>query len=400
MELVKERGIFVGLAALLAVIVFGASWYTSALSDPAWVFGTNYLSDLGVSDVWAANVFFNMGCLLAGILFVWFGLGLFLSKASRLERIAGILAVVAGVSMSMIGIIVEGQDLHVYLAYAAFGVGFLSLIVLAISDFKTGRRLLSSFTFIGLIVGILTYVVLCTDWLALEMDCFLVDFPGVETMGALILAILFTLQGMKYLYCGALEKRSPSGKGISDRHQAAYAFALMVGATAFLLFLLFAMLSSTGWLLGDDYVYELGLISGETSMYYAIGCMVGGAFMVLYGAGEGMIRAGGARNSSGFFIAVMGILLVLMGIAFMVRGDIDFGLMEYLIIGSGVAALTCITVSDWQHKRMVTAAFYLVILVCGLAALLFFGYTAASVMFVIAFFFMLEVESMRMLTHK
>ncbi|MCL2786239.1 MAG: DUF998 domain-containing protein [Methanomassiliicoccaceae archaeon] len=397
MELVKERNIFIGLAALLAVIVFGLSWYTAAHSDPAWVFGTNFLSDLGVSDIWAANMFFNMGCLFAGILFIWFGLGLLLSNGKVVERAAGLLVVISGLAMALIGIITEGESLHAPIAYAAFGVGFLALILLALKDWKDGLKVLSLLTPIGIVLGALTYLILETEMLTAGAEwCFLVGFPGVETMAALILLTLFALQGMKYLYQGALEKRLPDGTGISDRHRLGYGFALLVGATAFLVFWLFSIQSVPEWSFGGDLIYELGMTGGDATAYFSIACMVGGAFLVFYGVGAGMMRRIYARNVSGFFITMVGIVLILEGLALMASGEVS-EVMEYIVIVMGVAALACITLADWQQKRMITAAFYLVILLCGATALLFFGYELASAVAVLAFFVMLLIEGTRLI---
>ena len=400
MELVKERNIFVGLAALLAVSVFGLSWYVAALSDPTWMFGTNYLSDLGVSDEWSSKMFFNLGCLFAGILFIWFGLGLLLSKAGKLERTAGLLAVIAGLTMAMIGIIVETEDMHKYIAYTTFGTGVLTLAVLAISDWKTGRRLLASFTVIGVILGAVMYVLLCTDAVDVDMTwCFFEGLPGIETLGMIILLFLFTFQGMKYLYNGALEMRSPDGRGISDRHRLAYGFAVILAAVSFLMFWLFAFLSATSWGLGEDAMYKLGLTDGDTGVYYSLACLVGGAFLVLYGAGSGMMHRGYARCMAGLFAALMGIVLILKGCAFMTSGQIDYEMIELISVAMGVFTLACITVADWQHKKMVTGAFYLIILVCGLAALLFFGYVAAAQLATLAFFIVLIIEGVRLINN-
>jgi hypothetical membrane protein len=366
------------------------------MSDPAWVFGTHFLSDLGVSDMWSAHMFFNLGCLFAGILFIWFGLGLALSKGESVEKLAGLIAVVSGLAMAMIGIITEGESLHAPIAYAAFGLGFLALILLAVKDWKDGLKLLASFTFIGLILGALTYAVLEAELLVLDIEwCMFVGFPGVETMAALILLTLFALQGMKYLYQGALERRSPDGRGIADRHKLGYGFALLLGATAFLAFWLFSILSAPEWEFGGDLIYELGMMEGDAGIYFAFACLAGGAFLVLHGAGAGMMRRGYTRNIAALFMTLMGIVLVLEGVTLLASGEM-FLLVEYLSIGLGAMALACITASDWQQKRMVTAAFYLVVLVCGAVALLIIGYEVASALSILAFFVVLEIEGIRL----
>jgi hypothetical membrane protein len=286
-------------------------------------------------------MFFNLGCLFAGILFMWFGLGLLISKAKKLERAAGLLAVIAGLTMAMIGIIVETEGMHKYIAYTTFGTGILPLAVLAVSDWKTGRRLLASFTVAGVVLGVLMYVLLCTDVTEVDMTwCFLEGLPGIETLGMIILLFLFAFQGMKYLYNGALNMRSPDGKGISDRHKLAYGFTVIVSAVAFLLFWLFAALSAPSWELGEDAMYLLGLTKGDTGTFYSLACLSGGAFLVLYGAGSGMMHRGYTRCIAGLFAALMGIVLILSGAAFAVSGNIDYELIEWVSVALGVLTLT------------------------------------------------------------
>jgi hypothetical protein len=66
----------------------------------------------------------------------------------------------------------------------------------------------------------------------------------------------------------------------------------------------------------------------------------------------------------------------------------------------GALALICITVSDWYYKRMFTAAFYLILIVSAVTALIFFGYELASTLSVVAFFAVLGIESVRLMLVK
>ena len=140
MKFVKDMNILIGMAGLLAAIVFALCWYTAALSDPAWVFGTNYLSDLGVSDYENAKMFFNGGCLITGLLFVLVGVGLITSrKDDKISLAGGAIAVVSGICVSLIGIVTsDAGNSHAYIAYEAFGLGFVCLILLAVRDFIDG----------------------------------------------------------------------------------------------------------------------------------------------------------------------------------------------------------------------------------------------------------------------
>lgn len=397
MGIVKERNIFIGLIALFAVIVFSVSWYTAAMLDADWVFGTNYLSELGVSEVKSAGMFFNGGCIVAGLLFAVFGIGLTVSKKSGLGQTAGLLATVAGMAMAMVGVFPMDTNIHTPVAYAAFALAGLFIAVLAIKDWRDGLRILSSLAFIGILLTAAAYVVLTTDLVSINTRSF-VGLPGVETAAALMLFVMLSLHGMKYLYNGALDL-SFLGKGIADRHTLAYGLALMLGVVIFLAFWLFAMLSCPSWAFGTDPLYALGL-NEDSGTFFSIAVIGGGAFMVLYGAGVGMMHNGYARNMSGFFITVMGICLILNGIAMAAGGSISFECLECLMIGLGAAALAFIIISDWQHGRMLTASFYLIKWVCCVAALLFLGYEAASALSALVFFAVLGTEAVRLMIHR
>lgn len=108
------------LSGPLAVAVFLILYSVAMSLDPGYVFGENYLSDLGVSEgAWA----FNSGVIIAGLLFLPFaflgvrpGLG-----PSRTDSAAVGLMMVAGMFLVSIGIFTEDSgDLHGIVSYGFF----------------------------------------------------------------------------------------------------------------------------------------------------------------------------------------------------------------------------------------------------------------------------------------
>ena len=113
----QKAGIACGLAAAVSFVAL----YTIAMSlDPSYLFGKNYLSDLGVSDgAWA----FNSGVVIAGTLFVpfaLFGLRPALGKGA-LSIICVVLMAIAGLFLISIGIFTEDAgDIHGVVSYGFF----------------------------------------------------------------------------------------------------------------------------------------------------------------------------------------------------------------------------------------------------------------------------------------
>jgi len=383
MKFVKDLNILIGMAGLLAAIVFALCWYTAAVSDPAWVFGTNYLSDLGVSDYKNAHMFFNAGCLITGVLFVLVGVGLIASKKDNINLAAGAIAVISGICVSLIGVVTsDAGDPHAYIAYAAFGLGFACLIMLAIKDFIDGLKIMAAITFVVFAATALSFTVL--------------DLPGVETTAAVVLLALFLLQGAKFLYHGTVEKREPNALGICDRHKLAFGFTAILASVTFLLFLMFAALSDPAWVFGTDPVYMLGASSvREAQLFISIGCMVGGLFTAIYGIGAGLMHNTCPRPTGGAFAALAGITFCLAGISFLAYYGVS-AYVEYIAMTFGAVAVLLVIASEMMDRRMRAAAIYLVILISLVTSAFVSGYGYVSAFGVVTLFIVLFAQGVRL----
>ena len=395
MGLVKERNFLIGITALLAVVVFGVCCFTAAMYDQTWVFGKNYFSDFGVSTVKMAALFFNEGCVIAGTLLAICGVGMAFSRKRALSIAGGICILLAGIGMVLIGFIHEDQDAHVPIALAMFGIGLLGLIIISVADWMRGLRALASLTLFGIVLVVLSYILIVV--IEVKKSLF-VGMPGVETVAIILMFILLMLQGMKFLYNGAFAELK-DGKGISDRHRLGLGFTAVLATVLFVFLLMFAIMSGTSWTFGTDQAYLLGLpffAGDEPAFFFALACIVSGAFTVIYGIGAGMMHNGTARSVSGFFIILLGAGLGLMGITYLVRGDM-WEYAENVLIALGILAMICITVSDWMKKKVVFAAFYMILFVSGVASLAFFGYESSTAYWVLIWFAVFAIEGMRLI---
>jgi len=383
MKFMKDLNILIGIAGLLAAVVFAVCWYTAAVSDTTWMFGTNYLSDLGVSDYRNAELFFNAGCLVTGVLFVLFGAGLILSKKDELTLATGIIAVISGICVSLIGIVTEDAgSAHTYIAYAAFGLGFVCLALLGVKDCMDGLKILSAIAFAGIAITALSPLFL--------------ELPGTETVAALALLVLFLLQGAKFLYHGTIEKRDAGAKGICDRHRLAFGFVAILASVTFLLFFAFAALSDNSWVFGTDPVYMLGASSvRDAQLFISIGCLVGGLLTAVYGIGAGFMSGKCPRPTAGAFTALAGITFCLAGISFLAYCGVS-GYVEYLAMTFGAVAVLLVIISDMMEKRVVAASLYLVILISLATSALISGYGYVSAFGVVTLFIVLLAQGIRL----
>jgi hypothetical membrane protein len=393
MKLAKERNIPIGLAGITAALVFLFTWFTAAMYDPEWVFGTDYLSDLGVSGYSVAANLFNIGCLSSGILFTIFGIGILVGPRKGVADIdAGLFAIGGGILISLVGIVTEGMQWHSLIAMGGIGLGLASLVCLAVRDWMDHLKAMSLITLFGVILVPLSYAVFVLS----EMEIMtLAGVPALETVAVIVMVLLFLLQGMKFLYNGACEINK-DGKRIAEKHVVTFSFNAILASTGFLVFWLFAMLSDPSWTFGEDALYLLGYSEvHEAHLYFVVACLTG-LLLVAYGIGASMKRRGIARSVSGVFIILMGTMLVAEGIALFANANVTV-LVEYPAIVFGAMALFCITVSDWQKKSMITGSFYLIIVMCSMAAIILYGYEMASALAILIFFVVLEIEGVRLM---
>ena len=402
MTVVKERNVLIGITALIAVTVFALFWFFAAMNDPSWIFGTNYLSDLGVSDSQMTYRFFNAGCVIAGAFFAIFGAAVVLTKKKKINGAAGTMAVISGIMIALIGVVTEDVgDPHVLIAMSGFGLALLSLVLFAVNDWREGLKELAVITPIWILIALVSYFILGTP--GIESVGFagteigpLSGMPGFETLITLIILSLFLLQGMKFIYHGAQEIATPDGRGIADRHKVGTGFAALVSMTAFLIFWLFAILSDPSWTFGTDAGLLLGKSAvGDTSLFYSAGCFFGGLFLIVYGVGSGMMNRGILRSYSGFFAVLTGMVLILKGLTFLGTVEI-WEYTEYLAAVLGAMTLLFIVASDWVRKRLLFAAFYLLAVASAIICLIVYGYEAAASTCILALFVILGIEGLRL----
>jgi hypothetical membrane protein len=130
----QEIAVMLGIGA---VVIFLILYITAMSSDSAYVFGRNYLSDLGVSE---GALAFNSGLILTGILLIPFsvlGLGPALD-GKMIGMVSKALLVIAALFLISIGIYTEDAgDIHGVVSYGFFLTMLIAFPFVALALYKS-----------------------------------------------------------------------------------------------------------------------------------------------------------------------------------------------------------------------------------------------------------------------
>ncbi len=139
---------------IVAAFLFGIAWIVAALSDPAWRFGEDAVSDLGVSSVQLTADMFMFGCILTGLLVFLFGVGKTYSE-THASRWSGALLLIAGIFLILIGCFNEdwhGGTVHATVAILFFIFLALSMLVSIPGDWADGKKLCGAVGIVAIVV--------------------------------------------------------------------------------------------------------------------------------------------------------------------------------------------------------------------------------------------------------
>lgn len=141
----------VGLVAAFALAIV----ITMATSgDPAWVYGENMLSDLGVSDVQSTADLYNYGCMIIGILTFVLGVGKAACELSC-NRASGCILAIAGIFMILLGYMSSdfgNGNTHDTIAILFYLFMFIAMVLAAIGDWRDGYKINSALSVILILI--------------------------------------------------------------------------------------------------------------------------------------------------------------------------------------------------------------------------------------------------------
>ncbi len=130
--------------------------YTGRLGEPYSIF-THYVSQLGELEVSEFAWMFNLGMILAGIIFIPFMIGLGLYLENNLAKIAAIGGVYSAVSIVLVGIYpMDYASEHILVAMSFFFSGLIMVVLWAISIQTQGTvRIPKIFSLGGLVNAVI-----------------------------------------------------------------------------------------------------------------------------------------------------------------------------------------------------------------------------------------------------
>ena len=136
----------------LSSIVFTLCWLSSASIYGEWKLGSDSLSSLGVCGDMTAEMIFNIGCAITGILVVFLGLAL-IGDHNVWIRSGGITTLFCGVACLAIGIINEGYgDIHMHIATAYGMSAAVTIALTGAGDYIEDRKPFTALALILLLI--------------------------------------------------------------------------------------------------------------------------------------------------------------------------------------------------------------------------------------------------------
>lgn len=165
-------------------VVFFISWFTAVLLDGTWTFGTNTLSDLGISDKLGAVIAFNLfACICSASLWLVEVIGIIRTE-SGVGRLYGILAACAMVTLICIGIFNKGMGtIHLVFAWSYLALVVGSMIVACFSRFFR-RKVTAIVTVVMILMCPVVFVIL--------------PFPGFEATASAFAVIWSAMLAWAY----------------------------------------------------------------------------------------------------------------------------------------------------------------------------------------------------------
>ena len=141
-------------SALTGGLAFTILCLSSIIADGEWALGVNMLSDLGVSDSNTAAMLFNASCILGGLSMMVFSFSKMMGE-EKLDRISGLILIVACLQLVMVGIFTEDMPQHSRVAWGFCNTVIIAIIIAAVNDIAKGNwKSIVASGFVALATGI------------------------------------------------------------------------------------------------------------------------------------------------------------------------------------------------------------------------------------------------------
>lgn len=151
MDLIKHYTVF----GLLSPAVFAILWFAATQFEPSWVLGQNSLSELGICGNASAEVCFNMGCTISGMLGLVYCIGLLRKKGPYF--FIGLIMVVGVFALSGVGVLNLNYNFAHETTSSLYGLcAYVSMILSMLIDLKDRRYVFGAITAVLVLICILS----------------------------------------------------------------------------------------------------------------------------------------------------------------------------------------------------------------------------------------------------
>lgn len=172
---------FLPFTGIILSLVFATMWITSASIDGVWKFGTNTLSDLGISSNPAAAIIFNSACMLTAVIGLAMSYYRIRYEKSPFNRYGGYVLALSMVFLFLVGVFTKADATLPIHMFVSITYGILLLIGIILSVF--GDRGYGQFPAIDAVMAVACVVfsiafrraeweavdiIICLVWIALQ----------------------------------------------------------------------------------------------------------------------------------------------------------------------------------------------------------------------------------------
>ena len=181
-------------------------------------------------------------------------------------------------------------------------------------------------------------------------------------------------------------------------HNVAFAwFGIFAVAVFAITWICAAALDST-WVFGEDMISKLGISNTDASLYFKYGCILTGAFAMIFGIGNTLYAKNAGHASGGIFMIMAGLFLALVGIITM---DVGNGNLHNFVAITMAIFILCAAISfaagNWYEHHELYAGVPIIIICIIIGLSIGYNNATAEGWAVILALLWICVESIRMI---
>ena len=122
---------WIGIAGVAVMVV---SVLICLAVDTEWQWSNGSMCDFGVSNIKAISVLFVKACEISGIMIMISGFGWYLFQDSKYVRIGGAIIMIAGLSLSAVGIFDKTYSFHQFVSILFAIIFIIAIALVSVQD--------------------------------------------------------------------------------------------------------------------------------------------------------------------------------------------------------------------------------------------------------------------------